>query len=100
MPQPWLPMRLVGKELLAQFAKQHAAIRAPLSVWIFEVEEANWTGPADIKARYPSASFLSGNRVIFNIKGNTYRIETKVSYEITVVLVKRIGTHAEYSKWR
>jgi mRNA interferase HigB len=99
MPQPRLPMRLVGKDLLAQFAKQHAAIRAPLGAWIFEVEEAHWTGPADIKARYPSASFLSGNRVIFNIKGNTYRIETKVSYEITVVLVKRIGTHAEYSKW-
>ena len=92
-------MRLVGKDLLAQFAKQHAGIRGPLSAWILEVEEAIWTGPADIKARFPSASFLSDNRVIFNIKGNTYRIETKVSYEITVVLVKRIGTHAEYSKW-
>ena len=92
-------MRLVGKELLAQFAKQHAGIRGSLNAWIFEVEEANWTGPADVKARYPSASFLSDNRVIFNIKGNTYRIETKVSYEITVVLVRRVGTHAEYSKW-
>jgi mRNA interferase HigB len=92
-------MRLVGKELLAQFASGHADIRAPLNAWVFEVEEATWTGPADIKARYPSASFLSENRVIFNIKGNTYRIETKVSYEITVVLVKRIGTHAEYTKW-
>jgi len=92
-------MRLVGKELLAQFAEQHADIRGPLTAWIFEVEEANWTSPADIKARYPSASFLADNTVIFNIKGSTYRIETKVSYEITVVLVKRIGTHAEYSKW-
>jgi mRNA interferase HigB len=92
-------MRLVGKELLAQFAKEHADVRGPLNTWILEVEEAIWTGPADIKARYPSASFLSENRVIFNLKGNTYRIETKVSYEITVVLAKRIGTHAEYSKW-
>jgi mRNA interferase HigB len=92
-------MRLVGKALLAEFSNQHADIRGPLSAWVFEVEEANWAGPADIKARYPSASFLSDNRVIFNIKGNTYRIETKVSYEITVVLVKRVGTHAEYSKW-
>jgi mRNA-degrading endonuclease HigB of HigAB toxin-antitoxin module len=56
-------------------------------------------GPADVKARYPTASFLSDNRVIFNIEGNRYRIETKVSYEITVVLVRRVGTHAEYSKW-
>lgn len=92
-------MRLVGKEVLREFARRHADIRGPLTAWIPEVEEAIWTGSADIKARYPSASFLSENRVIFNIKGNTYRIETKVSYEITVVLVKRIGTHAEYSKW-
>jgi mRNA interferase HigB len=92
-------MRLVGKELLAEFAKQHADIRSPLNAWIFEVEEANWSGPSEIKARYPNASFLSDNRVIFNIKGNAYRVESKVSYEITVVLVKRIGTHAEYSKW-
>jgi mRNA interferase HigB len=92
-------MRLVGKELLAQFAKEHADVRGPLNAWILEVEEAIWTGPADIKARYPSASFLSENRVIFNLKGNTYRIETKVGYEITVVLAKRIGTHAEYSRW-
>ena len=92
-------MRLVGKEILAEFAKRHADIRSPVSAWILEVEEATWSGPADIKARYPSASFLSDNRVIFNIKGNAYRVETKVSYEIQVVLVKRMGTHAEYSKW-
>ncbi len=92
-------MRLVGKELLAKFADRHAGIRGPLNSWIFEVEEADWTGPADIKARYPNASFLSDNRVIFNIKGNSYRIETKVGYAIKVVLATRIGTHAEYSKW-
>jgi mRNA interferase HigB len=92
-------MRLVGRELLAQFANQHASIRGPLKAWILEVEEADWSGPPDIKVRYPTASFLSENTVIFNIKGNSYRIETKVSYEVKVVLVKRIGTHAEYSKW-
>jgi len=66
--------------------------------WILEAEEADWSGTADIKARFPSASFLSDNRVVFNIKGNRYRLEVKVSYEIKVVLVKWIGTHAEYSK--
>ena len=65
-----------------------------------EVEEAEWRGPADIKARYPSASFLSDNRVVFNIKGNKFRIETKVSYDILVVLTTRIGTHSEYSRWK
>ncbi len=92
-------MRLVGKEILAEFVNQHADIRGALNAWVCEVEEANWTGPGDIKARYPSASFLSDNRVVFNIKGKTYRIETKVSYAIKVVLATRIGTHAEYSKW-
>ncbi|MGD0460054.1 MAG: type II toxin-antitoxin system HigB family toxin [Terriglobia bacterium] len=93
-------MRLVGKELLAEFALQHAEIRSPLDAWICEVEDASWSGPADIKARYPSASILSDNRVVFNIKGNEFRIEAKVSFEIKVVLVKQIGTHSEYSKWK
>lgn len=93
-------MRLVGKELLSQFAARHADLREPLNAWIFEVEEAVWNGPSDIKARYPNASLLSDNHVVFNIKGNTYRIETKVNYELQVVLARRIGTHAEYSKWK
>ena len=67
-------MRLVGKELLAEFAARHAAIRSSLDAWIREVEDADWSGPADIKARYPSASILSENTFVFNIKGNKYRI--------------------------
>lgn len=49
--------------------------------------------------RFPHASILSENRVIFNIKGNRYRLEVKVSYVAQVIFIKRIGTHAEYSKW-
>jgi mRNA interferase HigB len=93
-------MRLVGKELLAEFAERHAEIRSSLDAWIREVEDADWSGPPDVKARYPSASILSENRFVFNIKGNKYRIETKVSFEIKVVLAKQIGTHAEYLKWK
>ena len=91
-------MRLVGRQLLDDFAGQHAEIRGPLSAWIAEVEETEWQGPADIKARFPSASFLGDNRVVFNVKGNKFRVETKVSYDILVVLALRIGTHAEYSR--
>lgn len=93
-------MRLVGQKLLDEFAGSHAEIRGPLNAWVCEVEDADWAGPADIKARYPGASILSESRVIFNIKGNKYRIETKISSDIKVVLVKRIGTHAEYLKWK
>jgi len=93
-------MRLVGRELLDDFAMRHAEVRSPLSAWICEVEEAEWKGSADVKARYPSASFLGDNTVIFNIKGNKFRVETKVNYDVKVVLATRIGTHAEYSKWK
>lgn len=93
-------MRLVGRQLLDDFAMRHAEIRSPLNAWICEVEEAQWKGSADVKARYPTASFLSDNRVIFNIKGNKFRVETKLNYDVKVVLATRIGTHAEYSKWK
>jgi len=91
-------MRLVGKPKLEDFVRRHGDVRSAVDAWQTEVEAAGWKGPADVKARYPSASFLSENRVIFNIKGNRYRLETKISYEVEVVLVKWIGTHAEYSK--
>jgi mRNA interferase HigB len=91
-------MRLVGKQQLDDFERQHADVRSPLAAWVLEVEETEWSSSSDIKARFPSASFLSENRVIFNIKGNKYRLEVKVSYAVKVVLVIWIGTHGEYSK--
>jgi mRNA interferase HigB len=92
-------MRVVGRIRLEEFASQHADVRAQLDAWLCEVDEADWQSPADLKERFPSASFLSDGRAIFNIKGNRYRLEVKVSYETKTVLVTRIGTHAEYSKW-
>jgi mRNA interferase HigB len=92
-------MRLVGIPRLKKFVTSHADARPAVAAWIAEAEDAEWQSPADIKARYPSASILSGNRVIFNIKGNKYRIEVKVNYETQVVLAVQIGTHAEYMKW-
>jgi mRNA interferase HigB len=93
-------MRLVGRKLLEDFAALHADIRGPLNAWVAEAQEANWRVPADLKARFPNASFLADNRVVFNLKGNNYRVEVKLSYDINVVLVLRIGTHSEYSKWK
>lgn len=93
-------MRLIGRRVLAEFAARHASVRAAVEAWACEVAEADWNMPADLKARYPSASFIAGNRVVFNIKGNSYRIEVKISYEIKTVLVLRAGTHAQYTKWK
>jgi mRNA interferase HigB len=90
---------VVGRERLEKFAAKHADARPQIDAWLCEVEEASWRTTNDIKARFPSASLLPGNRVMFNLKGNKYRLDTKVGYESQIVLVMRIGTHAEYSKW-
>lgn len=91
-------MTLLGRDLLDAFMRKHADTRQPLAVWIREVEAARWLTPQDIKNRYRSADFLSGNRVIFNLKGNHHRIVAVVSYQAGIARVVWIGTHAEYSK--
>jgi len=92
-------MRLVGLILIQEFAKRHTDVKPQVESWVSEVQSATWRSPADVKARFPTASFLRDNRVIFNLKGNKYRLDTKISYETQILLVKRVGTHAEYSKW-
>ena len=91
-------MQLVGLIKLDAFKKSHADSRGPLDAWQTEVQVAQWTGPQDVKDRYPSARFLADNRVIFNIKGNTYRLVVKARYQNGIMLIEWIGTHAEYDK--
>lgn len=92
-------MQLVGLKKLHEFMKHHLDIQGPLETWIQEVRETSWRTPLDIKARYSSASFLSDNRVVFNVKGNKYRLLVKVGFNLQTVIIQRIGTHAEYDKW-
>lgn len=91
-------MRLLGQILLDAFKRTHADARRPLDAWQVDVERAEWSGPQDVKNRYPSASFLADNRVIFNIKGNSYRLAVKAKYQNGIVLIEWVGTHAEYDK--
>lgn len=91
-------MQLLGLPKLEAFKRSHADSRGPLDTWRVEVESAQWDGPQDIKDRFPSASFLADNRVIFNIKGNTYRLAVKARYQNGIVLIEWVGTHAEYDK--
>lgn len=93
-------MNIVGLTILDEFGKRHADVVSLLKIWVQEAEEAQWQTPTDIKTRYVHASFLADNRVIFNLKGNKYRLDVKVSYKSKIVFIKRIGTHAEYSKWK
>lgn len=89
----------MGRQLLAEFQERHGDARGASGAWVAEVEEAKWKGPADLKARFPSASFLADNEVIFNIKGNKYRLSATVAYATGLVVVRRLGTHAEYDRW-
>ncbi|MBI2604452.1 MAG: type II toxin-antitoxin system HigB family toxin [Deltaproteobacteria bacterium] len=93
-------MQLVGRERLDAFVRKHADTRSWVEAWIAEVTDENtkWKGPQDIKARYASASFLANRVVIFNVKGNSYRLEVQVSFNIGTVVVKWVGTHGEYDK--
>ena len=92
-------MELIGRKRLDDFKAKYGDAKSQIDAFCAEVEEALWETSMDIKKRYPHASFLADNRVIFNIKGNQYRLETKISYRNKIVYIKRIGTHAEYSKW-
>lgn len=91
-------MRLLGVILLEEFKERHATARGSLDAWRKEVEQAEWRTPQDIKRHYRTADFLAGNRVIFNIKGNSYRLVVQVQYRNGIVKVEWIGTHAEYDK--
>lgn len=92
-------MKVVGIGRLEDFFRRHADAKPQISAWISEVKAAQWQTPHDVKERYPSVSFLADNVVVFNIKGNHYRLVVKISYNVQVVLIQRIGTHSEYSKW-
>lgn len=69
-----------------------------LKAWFAEARLAKWTCPQDVKNQYANASIIGNNRVVFNIKGNDYRLIVGIAYKIEVVYVKFIGTHAEYDK--
>ena len=91
-------MHVLGLIRLDDFKRKHADARGPLDVWRTLAERAQWAGPQDVKTQFPSASFLADNKVIFNIKGNTYRLVIKAKYQNGVVLIEWVGTHAEYDK--
>ena len=87
---------MFNRSTVRAFAGAHADARQPLFAWFAELLRARWTGPTDIRASYPSASFLAGNRVVFNIKGNKSRVVVAIKDEFFAVYIRFIGTHAEY----
>lgn len=91
-------MRILGQSRLHEFAASHADTRKWIANWVADMRGSRWTNFHDVKAKYPSASFLDNSIVIFNVRGNNYRLETQVTFGTQVIAVKWIGTHAEYDR--
>ena len=91
-------MRIIARKTLRDFWLQYPNTREPLQAWYREVEMEDWDTSAKVRLRYPSASILAGNRVVFNIKGNDFRLVVYVNYPYRIVYIRFIGTHSEYDR--
>ncbi|MGP1382146.1 MAG: type II toxin-antitoxin system HigB family toxin [Thainema sp.] len=91
-------MRIISRSTLRDFWKSHPDAEGALKTWYYDASHADWKSPTDVKAVYGSASIIANNRVVFNIKGNTYRLIVAIRYDIGIIFIRFIGTHAEYDK--
>ena len=91
-------MRVISRKTLREFWERHPDARQALQSWYADVKRAAWTKPMDIKRVYRNASFVAHNRVVFNIKGNRYRVVVAINYEYGLVYIRFVGTHQEYDR--
>jgi mRNA interferase HigB len=92
-------LRIFNRATLVAFWTKHRAAEGPLRLWFSIVERALWAEPSELRAAFGTADFLANNRVVFDIKGNRYRIVAQVKYApLCLVYIRFIGTHAEYTK--
>ena len=92
-----LGVRVIAIKILRDFWRKNNETEQKLKAWYAEAMKANWSKPADIKSQYISASILKDNRVVFNIKGNDYRLVVKINYKSKMVYIRFIGTHSDYN---
>ncbi len=97
-------MRVIARRTLREFVaaraghKDQPALKAALDAWFDEVRRAHWRYSADVKRRYASASIVTAERIVFNIKGNDYRLVAAVDFEKGIVWIKWLGTHKDYDR--
>ena len=91
-------MRIFAKRTLRDFWTTHPDSELQLKSWYRETEKSNWISINELKKEYPSASILKNNRIVFNIKGNDYRLIVNFNFEFQLSWIRFIGTHAEYDK--
>jgi mRNA interferase HigB len=97
-------MRIIARRALREFVralnghKDQPAVKAALDAWFAEVRKARWRNTNDIKKSYATASIVSAERVVFNIKGNAYRLVVAVDFEKSIVWIKWLGSHKDYDR--
>ncbi len=97
-------MRIIARRTLREFVASRAghrdqpALKAALDAWFEEVRKAHWRTTADIKRLYATASVVTADRIVFNVKGNSYRLVVAVDFEKGIVWIKWIGTHRDYDR--
>lgn len=91
-------MRVIARRTLREFWEEHADVEQALKAWFQEVSKSNWVSFQELKQDFPSASILQDNRIVFNIKGNNYRLIVKFNLEYQMAWIRFIGTHAQYDK--
>lgn len=91
-------MRIIALGTLRDFWRRHPAAEIPLRAWYAAASRADWTRPVDVKDAYRSASFLPYNRVVFNLKGNDYRLVAAVHYNRGMLFIRFVGTHRDYDR--
>jgi mRNA interferase HigB len=95
-------MIVIGTALVENYLANHAghkgikAARSQYQAWLAIVGHAHWRNPEEVKASYPKASILKSSRVVFNIKGNDYRLVATLQYRAGALAIRFFGTHAEY----
>jgi mRNA interferase HigB len=97
-------MRIIARRTLREFVegrrgyKDHGALKAALDAWFDEVKKARWSSAADVRHSYATASIVSADRIVFNIKGNDYRLVVAIDFEKGIAWIKWIGTHRDCDK--
>jgi len=93
-------MLVVGRHELSAFAKAHADARRSCESWLALTTAASWRRPHDVMAAFPRASIVRDGIVVFDIRGNDYRLAARIDFSRGIVRVLRVGTHAEYDRWK
>lgn len=91
-------MRIIALKTLREFWQRHPDSEQALRAWYHDVKQATWRSPQDIKQVYVTASVLAHNRVVFNIRGNQYRVVVAINYAFQIVYIRFVGTHQQYDK--